>query len=121
VKDGDKVTVIVGGMLVHGHWGGMAPPRGFYRITRAGVSGAAWAADVELDDEGTRWAHGHVTENDPRGSALLAAAALLDARPPRRAKPLEDMSKGFIKGHVSDAEFKSNLDLFDEDIANGYY
>ena len=115
-----EVTVVVDGLLVHGRVKGPAPPKGTFYVDRYSIAGVRVSlSDIDEKEEGLVWCHGHVTEHDARGRALLAANAL--GKPQRRARDLSEMCTKFVRGEITETEFKSNLDLFDEDIANGFH
>jgi hypothetical protein len=74
------VTVLVGGLLVHGrvrfaseHTHGVL---GVYGTVRHGVAGIVPLQDIALADEGSVWCRGHVNAKDKAGAALLVAGAL---------------------------------------------
>ncbi|HEV3059752.1 MAG TPA: hypothetical protein VGY48_15985 [Vicinamibacterales bacterium] len=119
MKVSREVTVVVDGLLVHGRIKGPAPPAGKFYVDRIGFAGRVPLGNIDEKEEGLAWCYGHVTAREPKGRALLAANAL--GKPQRRAKPLDEMDKKFIEGKVTEAEWQSNLYLFNEDIANGFY
>lgn len=86
------VSFLNGALIVHGWWvGAMRPPEAQYGslfmpaigtgsaryYIRAGNLGDRTpGAVVDLDEEGTVWVRGHVSENDEVGRALLTVCAL---------------------------------------------
>lgn len=114
MRVGREITVVVDGLLVHGRVKGPAPPKGTFYVDRYTLAGIRVAlSEISAADEGLVWVHGHVTEHDARGRALLAAHAL--GKPQRRSKPLEDMDAAFVRGEVTETEWDDNLKLWEEE------
>lgn len=114
----DPITLAHGIVLVHGYWYDWGPHGGTnqrYSVTSfVEPEMEADVADVRLDQEGTRWVRGHVTENDPAGRALLTVAALKPA-----VIDLRENSRRFVDNEISATEFQRNVDLWDEALARG--
>lgn len=107
-------------------------------VTVVDSAGLVWAVVVALEsttaflaqssnaqhrllnhDEDVTWCRGHVQQTSDCGKALLVAFAL-SGKPTRKAAPLESTADRFIKGEITEVEFQNNLDLFDEDLINGF-
>lgn len=119
LKPNDHVTVFVDGLLVHARVSGIEVGKTGLTIVRYGVSGNVDMEPIKLEEEGLKWARGHVNEKHPAGAALLVAGSL--NMKVRRSIPLQDAEERFIKGDMTEAEFDLNLTLWDQDFENGYH